>query len=498
MEAVTVKSTDEETPLLSERPRPQPTPLPLTQILVLLLLQLSEPIVATSILPYINELIAGLDITGGDQRKVGYYAGLIESLYFAAEALTVLQWSRLSDHVGRKPVLLSGIAAMTLSILGFGLSRTFWSLVIWRCLNGALNGNIGVMKSMMAELTDETNMAQGFALMPVTWALGVTIGPFIGGVLSRPHDRFPQIFGNEFWVRYPYFLPCAVAAGLSVVSWFVAAVSLKETVHVSPRRAGPPRPAPTRTVTEDLIHVAEGAALEHEIPAQGPPPKTEAAPLPLSRLLTRPVVLSISNYAALALLDIALAALLPLFLSTPVALGGLGLAPAAIGLCLGTYGVMNGFAQFFFFAKAVNKWGAQRVFIMGMSVFILIFAIFPVANAVARNSSESSIAPYAIIFAQFLLFVIMDAAYGAIFMYVSTAAPNKRTLGATNGIAQTVTSVQRAIGPALSTSLFAFSLENNVMGGHFVYVVLILMSILAVGLATRLPRDTWKVKEEDL
>lgn len=45
-----------------------------------------------------------------------------------------------------------------------------------RCLNGMLNGNIGVIKSMLAELTDETNMARGFSLIPVIWALGGTIG----------------------------------------------------------------------------------------------------------------------------------------------------------------------------------------------------------------------------------------------------------------------------------------------------------------------------------
>jgi hypothetical protein len=45
-----------------------------------------------------------------------------------------------------------------------------------RCLHGMLNGNIGVMKSMLAELTDETNMARGFSLLQVTWAVGGTVG----------------------------------------------------------------------------------------------------------------------------------------------------------------------------------------------------------------------------------------------------------------------------------------------------------------------------------
>ena len=39
-----------------------------------------------------------------------------------------------------------------------------------------LNGNTGIMKSMMAELTDETNMARGFSLVPLTWAVGGTLG----------------------------------------------------------------------------------------------------------------------------------------------------------------------------------------------------------------------------------------------------------------------------------------------------------------------------------
>jgi hypothetical protein len=58
-------------------------------------------------------------------------------------------------------------------------------------------------------------------------------------------------------------------------------------------------------------------------------------------------------------------------------------------------------------------------------------------------------------------------------MYISTAAPNKRSLGATNGIAQTMVAIQRTVGPASAASLFAFSLKNNVLGGNFAYVVML-------------------------
>lgn len=80
---------------------------------------------------------------------------------------------------------------------------------------------------------------------------------------------------------------------------------------------------------------------------------------------------------------------------------------------------------------------------------------------------------------------------GAVFMYISSAAPNKRSLGATNGLAQTVVSIQRTIGPAAATALFAFSLENNIMGGNFAYMVLILLVIVGLFVAVQLPSSTW-------
>ena len=54
----------------------------------------------------------------------------MQSLFFATQAITVLYWSRLSDTIGRKPVILLGLFGLSLSMYSFGLSRTFWGLVI--------------------------------------------------------------------------------------------------------------------------------------------------------------------------------------------------------------------------------------------------------------------------------------------------------------------------------------------------------------------------------
>jgi hypothetical protein len=77
-------------------------------------------------------------------------------------------------------------------------------------------------------------------------------------------------------------------------------------------------------------------------------------------------------------------------------------------------------------------------------------------------------------------------------MYISSATPpSERSLGAVNGLAQAVASIQRTVGPAGADSLFAFSVTNNVLGGNFVYLVLISLVGVGLSVAAKLPRHVW-------
>jgi MFS family permease len=150
------------------------------------------------------------------------------SAHYAAEAVTVLHWNRLSDHIGRKPVLLLCLIGVVVSAIVFGLSRSFWALVLSRALHGSLKGYMGIVPSMMAELTNETNAVRGFSMLPMSFSLGYAIGPFIGGMLSRPQDRWPLVFSHSFWAEYPYFLPCFAVAMCGCTSLTASAIYLKE------------------------------------------------------------------------------------------------------------------------------------------------------------------------------------------------------------------------------------------------------------------------------
>lgn len=98
---------------------------------------------------------------------------------------------------------------------------------------------------MIGEITDSTNRAQVSGLLPLTWGVGVTVGyvalhrrrarfssgccsPFAGGTLSRPHERFPALFGNWFWEEYPYLLPCLFSAAFCAFCFVITWLFLKE------------------------------------------------------------------------------------------------------------------------------------------------------------------------------------------------------------------------------------------------------------------------------
>lgn len=83
-------------------------------------------------------------------------------------------------------------------------------------------------------------------------------------------------------------------------------------------------------------------------------------------------------------------------------------------------------------------------------------------------------------------------------MFITTSAPNKRSLGATNGLSQTVVSIARAIGPALSTSLFSYSVEKHLLRGYGVYAIFAFLSLAALYLATRLPERLWDHEEHKM
>lgn len=87
-----------------------------------------------------------------DSHGASFYAGILISAFSLAEALTGMFWGSLSDRIGRKPILLLGCFGTMISLLLVGFAPNFWVALLGRALGGALNGNVGVIQTMVGEL----------------------------------------------------------------------------------------------------------------------------------------------------------------------------------------------------------------------------------------------------------------------------------------------------------------------------------------------------------
>ncbi|KAF9337545.1 hypothetical protein BG006_004148 [Podila minutissima] len=202
----------------------KPTPLPKVPLFVLSVVIFSEPLTSTILFPFVD-----FGITENED-EIGFFCGLIASSFFFAQFCTSIFWGYMSDRYGRRPILLLGLIGSTIASLFFGLSKSLAWAIVSRSMCGLLNGNVGVAKSMLGEIADPSNQSQAFGVFGFAWGIGMIVGPVLGGYLANPAKNFPETFGDwQFFIEYPYFLPCLVAASGGVIGFIVGYFFLEET-----------------------------------------------------------------------------------------------------------------------------------------------------------------------------------------------------------------------------------------------------------------------------
>lgn len=152
------------------------------QLIVLMLARLSEPLTQTSLGSYLFYQLQSFDPSLPDST-VSSQAGLISAAFPFAQFLTAMLWGRYADSEsgGRKKVIYIGLIGTMLSAVGFGFSNSFYMAMCFRLLGGILNGNIGVMRTMISEIIKEKKyQSRAFLIMPMMFNIGVIIGPILG------------------------------------------------------------------------------------------------------------------------------------------------------------------------------------------------------------------------------------------------------------------------------------------------------------------------------
>ncbi len=158
----------------------------------------------------------------GVARSLGasdFSATALGAAYSLMQFLFIPLWARLSDKIGRRPVLLVSISASVVGMVMLGLANSVVTLFAARVFSGMATANIAVAQAYIADVTTPDKRARGMGMIGMGFGLGFMFGPFIGGELGHF-----EILGRQGT------LAAFAAAGLSLLNLVFAYVSLPESL----------------------------------------------------------------------------------------------------------------------------------------------------------------------------------------------------------------------------------------------------------------------------
>ena len=370
---------------------------------------------------------------------------------------TMLIWGRVSDRIGRKPVLIGSLIGCAVTVAMFGFAQTIPQMIIFRCLSGVCSGTVVTIRAMITELSTKQTQARAFSIFAFASNLGIFLGPIIGGSLSKLAQHYPSVFGgNRFLEAFPYALPTLVCGSFALVCSVVVTFFVVETLDTAER------------------------------PDKGP----KAKPMSTMEILRcKGVVFVLSIYSVVSLLGFAYTAVAPVYWFTPKEHGGFGLDERQISIFFSIAGGSQALWMLLVFPPLQRRVGTGGVLRITCTIYPLFLCLYPIMNAFLMHD-------WTTVF--WVVGPIVMATGSAVAMQFISAqlalndvCPSYQTLGTLNALALTLSSGIRAVAPALFTSIYAASLRLHLLWGQFIWVI-----VAAIIIALRFSL-AWLPKEVD-
>ncbi|KAF2799996.1 MFS general substrate transporter [Melanomma pulvis-pyrius CBS 109.77] len=458
-----------------------PSKFPTAQLFLLALVRVAEPIALTSILPYAWRLVVHY---GFSESKAPFYAGILISAFSFAEACTGMFWGSLSDRIGRKPVLLMGCIGTISSLLVVGFAPNFTVALAGRLLGGVLNGNIGVIQTMVGELvTNPEHEPRAYSVMPFVWSVGCIIGPSIGGYFAAPAETFPSFFSSEgLFSKLPYLLPNIICAVLLVLA-IIAGYFLLEETH--------PDRQPWSTQEDLDASTAETPLL----PAQGATANAAANLTTESygtfdavdvqrdeiwhlkpngewaenspKVLTKSVVMFVVALGIFTYHSMTYDHLLPIFfqdkrvddvsaftMPSSGFAGGLGLSTQEVGIIMSMNGVIQLVIQGALFPLLASWFGIWKLLLLVTIGHPIGYFIVPYLSLLPPNWLYPAI--YTCLAIRNIFSIL---AYPLLLIMIKESAPSPSHLGKINGLAASTGAACRTIASPIAGLLYGLSIE---------------------------------------
>ncbi len=333
--------------------------------------------------------------------------GLLMSSYSLAQFVFAPMWGRISDRVGRRPILLVGLLGSVAGFTLFALAGTLSLLFLARVLMGIFGATIPTAQAAVADVTAPQDRARGMGLIGAAIGLGFILGPALGGVLSNLSGAFPL----PLFQRNPYALPCLASAALAAINLVAAAFFLPESLP-SERRGG--------GTAERLSRVDR-----------------------LLRSLTDPRLRMLVVVYFLFMLGFTMMeATLTLFIERRIGAGNHAQLVRRVGYLFGFIGIIQVGLQGGLVGRLARRFGERNLLLTGCSITALSLAALPAVSSWTGIYGCS-----------FGLACGLGLSQPSIASLISRAAPPDMQGGAL-GISQSAASLARVVGPAVGGALF--------------------------------------------